>query len=76
MIKVVDNVADKNYNYGDYVNDIPNTEWKEVTQTLKITEDGLYCFVIMVPKNAASNALIDDFKVTFGAGPNRRSRPA
>lgn len=65
MVKVVDNVA-KSYNYGDYVNDIPNTKWKEVKQTLKITEDGLYCFVIMVSKNAASNALIDDFKVTFG----------
>lgn len=66
MVKVVDNVADKNYNYGDYVNDIPNTEWKEVTQKLTITEDGLYCFVIMIPMKAASNALIDDFKVTFG----------
>lgn len=66
FVKVVNNEVQGKYAYGNYVNDIPNTEWKEVKQTLKITEDGLYCFVIMIPKSAASNALIDDFKVTFG----------
>ncbi len=66
FVKVVDNKVQGSYTYGNYVNDIPNTEWKEVKQTLNVTEDGLYCFVIMIPKSAASNALIDDFKVTFG----------
>ncbi|HRN21914.1 MAG TPA: hypothetical protein PLL13_11220, partial [Prevotella sp.] len=38
------------YIYGEYVNELKNTEWKLVEQTLTIPADGTYCFVIMNAK--------------------------
>ena len=56
-----------NYIYGDYVNELKNTEWKLVEQTLTISADGTYCFVIMNAQNPGGDVLIDDFTVTFGS---------
>ena len=55
------------YIYGEYVNDLKNTEWKLVEQTLTISADGTYCFVIMNAKKPGGDVLIDDFTVTFGS---------
>ena len=55
------------YMYGDYVNELKNTEWKLVEQTLTISADGTYCFVIMNAKKPGGDVLIDDFTVTFGS---------
>ena len=55
------------YIYGDYVNELKNTEWKLVEQTLTIPADGTYCFVIMNAKKPGGDVLIDDFTVTFGS---------
>ena len=55
------------YIYGDYVNELKNTEWKLVEQTLTISADGTYCFVIMNAKKPGGDVLIDDFTVTFGS---------
>lgn len=56
-----------NYIYGDYVNKLKNTEWKLVEQTLTISADGTYCFVIMNAQKPGGDVLIDDFTVTFGS---------
>ena len=55
------------YIYGEYVNELKNTEWKLVEQTLTISADGTYCFVIMNAKKPGGDVLIDDFTVTFGS---------
>ena len=55
------------YKYGDYVNDIPNTEWQKVTYTFTIDADGLYNVLIMNARNPGKDFLVDDFKLTTGS---------
>lgn len=50
-----------NYNYGEYTNDIPNTEWVKVTHEFTVDADGTYCLVIMNAKKPGADVLIDDF---------------
>lgn len=49
------------YKYGDYVNDLTNTQWVEVTHTFDIASDGTYSVLIMNSKNPGKDVLIDDF---------------
>ena len=55
------------YIYGDYVNDIPNTEWMKVTYTFTIEADGIYNVLMMNAKNPGNDFLVDDFKLTTGS---------
>lgn len=55
------------YVYGDYVNDLTNSQWVKVTHTFTIAEDGTYCLVIMNSKNPGADVLIDDFTLTLGS---------
>lgn len=55
------------YVYGDYTNDITNTEWVKVTHTFTISDKGTYCIVIMNSKNPGANVLIDDFTLNLGS---------
>ena len=55
------------YKYGDYVNDIPNTEWMKVTYTFTIEADGIYNVLMMNAKNPGNDFLVDDFKLTTGS---------
>ena len=55
------------YKYGDYVNDIPNTEWMKVTYTFTIDADGIYNVLMMNAKNPGNDFLVDDFKLTTGS---------
>lgn len=66
IVPVTDGKAG-DYIYGEYVNELKNTEWKLVEQTLTISADGTYCFVIMNAKEPGGDVLIDDFTVTFGS---------
>lgn len=66
IVPVTDGKVGK-YIYGNYVNELKNTEWKLVEQTLKAAEDGTYCFVIMNSSKPGGDILIDDFTVTFGS---------
>ena len=66
IVPVTDGKAG-DYIYGEYVNELKNTEWKLVEQTLTISADGAYCFVIMNAKKPGGDVLIDDFTVTFGS---------
>lgn len=56
-----------NYVYGDYVNDITNSEWIEVIHTFTLTADGTYSVVIMNSKKPGADVLIDDFTLTSGS---------
>jgi len=56
------------YVYGDYTNNITNSEWVKVTHSFTISEDGTYCVVVMNSKNPGANVLIDDFTLTMGDG--------
>lgn len=66
IVPVTDGKAG-DYIYGEYVNELKNTEWKLVEQTLTISADGTYCFDIMNAKKPGGDVLIDDFTVTFGS---------
>ena len=55
------------YKYGDYVNDIPNTEWMKVTYTFTIEADGIYNVLMMNAKKPGNDFLVDDFKLTTGS---------
>lgn len=66
IVPVTDGKAG-DYIYGEYVNELKNTERKLVEQTLTISADGTYCFVIMDAKKPGGDVLIDDFTVTFGS---------
>lgn len=54
------------YKYGEYSNNLSNTEWIEVTHTFTIDADGTYCVLIMNSKNPGGDLLIDDFTLTTG----------
>ena len=55
------------YIYGDYVNNIKNTEWVLVTYKFTVEADGTYSLVIMNSKNPGGDVLIDDFKLVCGS---------
>ena len=59
--------ANSTYTYGDYVNDI-TTEWQLVNHTFTLANETKLNLVIMVPKNAASDPLIDDVTLTTSDG--------
>lgn len=54
------------YMYGDYTNDIKNTEWIQITHTFNIASNGTYSLVIMNSKNPGADVLIDDFILKKG----------
>lgn len=54
-----------NYIYGDYVNNLSDSQWTLVEQTLEVASDGTYCFVIMNSKTPGGDVLIDDYTVTL-----------
>ena len=62
----VTNGAVGSYTYGDYVNDITNSSWVEVTHTFDLTSDGIYSIVIMNSKNPGGDVLIDDLTLKMG----------
>lgn len=67
-VPVTDNKVGS-YVYGDYVDNLSNTEWTLVTYNFTIASDGIYSLVIMnQAKKAGSNdVLIDDFKLVCGS---------
>lgn len=56
------------YKYGEYVNDITNTEWIKVTHEFSLTEATTINPVVMVAKNPGGNVLFDDFTLTDAGG--------
>ena len=55
------------YIYGDYVNDITNTEWIKVTHTFTLATNGTYCILMMNAKSPGHDVLVDDFRLTSGS---------
>lgn len=55
-----------NYVYGDYVNDLTNTQWTKVTYSFTLDADATVCLVVMNSKNPGKDILIDDFSLTLG----------
>lgn len=61
-------VTDKvNYNYNGYVNDI-TTEWQQVSYNFTLSAETEVNLVVMVPKNSAADAIIDDFTLVTSDG--------
>ena len=56
------------YVYGDYVNDLSNTSWTEVTHEFTLGADTRLSLVIMNSKNPGADVLIDDFTLTTNDG--------
>lgn len=59
--------ANSTYTYGNYVNDI-TTDWQLVNHSFKLDNATKLNLVIMVPKNAASDPIIDDVTLTTSDG--------
>ena len=59
--------SSSDYKYGDYTNNLTNTEWVKVSHTFTIAADGTYCVLIMNSKNPGGDLLIDDFTLTCGS---------
>jgi hypothetical protein len=64
---VTDGVANSNYQYGSYTNDISATDWQLITHEFTLTDTTTLCLVILNPKNTAS-VLIDDASLTTTDG--------
>lgn len=60
------NPSGSDYKYGDYVNNITNTEWVKVTYTFTIETEGTYSVLVMNAKNPGGDVLIDDYTLTLG----------
>lgn len=56
------------YVYGDYVNNLSNTEWKKVEHTFTLDAEQEVCLVIMNSKNPGKPVLIDDFTLITADG--------
>ncbi len=52
------------YVYGEYVNDLTNTEWVQVTHSFELSAETVVNLVIMNAKNPGKDVLIDDFTIT------------
>lgn len=72
-----------NYMYGDYVNDLSNTDWTEVTHEFTLSEETTLCLVIMNSKVPGKDVLIDDVSLTTtdggladGSGDEEEDTPA
>ena len=56
------------YVYGDYVNNITNSEWVEVNYTFKLSGETTINLVVMNPKGTGSDVLFDDAELTTTDG--------
>ena len=56
-----------NYNYNGYVNDI-STEWQQVSFNFTLSAETEVNLVVMIPKNSAADAIIDDFTLATSDG--------
>ncbi len=52
------------YVYGEYVNDLTNTTWVEVTHNFELTAETTLNIVVMNAKKPGKDVLIDDFTIT------------
>lgn len=65
---VTNGEANKNYEYGEYVNNLSNSEWTYVTNTFTLSETTTLCLVVMNSKKPGLDVLIDDFSLTTNDG--------
>ncbi|MBO4565469.1 MAG: choice-of-anchor J domain-containing protein [Bacteroidaceae bacterium] len=56
------------YVYGDYVNNITNSEWVEVNHSFKLTGETTINLVVMNPKGTGTDVLFDDAELTTTDG--------
>lgn len=63
----VTNGAVGSYMYGEYTNDIKDSEWVMVTHTFTLDADCTVCLVMMNSKNPGGDVLVDDFKLVSGS---------
>ena len=56
------------YKYGDYVNDITNTEWVQASYEFTLAEETRLCLVVMNPKSPGKDVLLDDASLTTTDG--------
>lgn len=61
-------INSQGYTYGDYVNNLTNTQWTKVQHTVNLDSDQQICWVIMNSKNPGKDVLIDDFVVSTTNG--------
>ena len=66
-VKVADGKVGSYVYRSEYENDITTSDWKLVTYTFTIAEDGTYCVLVMNSKKPGGDVLIDDFKLVCGS---------
>ena len=63
----VTNGAVGSYMYGEYTNDIKDSEWVMITHTFTLDADCTVCLVMMNSKKPGGDVLVDDFKLVSGS---------
>ena len=56
------------YKYGEYTNDLSQSEWTKVEHSFTLASDQQICLVIMNSKNPGGDVLIDDFSLSTADG--------
>lgn len=56
------------YKYGEYVNDLSNSQWTAVTHQFKLEQPTTVCMVVMNAKKPGKDVLVDDFTLTDANG--------
>lgn len=56
------------YKYGEYTNNLSQSEWTKVEHSFTLASDQQICLVIMNSKNPGGDVLIDDFSLSTADG--------
>lgn len=56
------------YKYGEYTNNLSQSEWTKVEHSFTLASDQQICLVIMNSKNPGADVLIDDFSLSTADG--------
>ena len=61
-------VANSDYKYGDFINNLTTDKWVEVNYSFEVSTVGIYSMLIMNAKKPGKDILVDDYTLTDASG--------